>query len=320
MFVYQVNNIVMDKKELPSLSGYRLYMRKYIDEVSPHSASILPAGNYIVFELIKVSLITIVYNGESTLRRTMNSVFSQSYSNIEYIVIDGGSTDGTLDIINEFSEKITSWISEPDLGISDAFNKGLVMATGDIVGFINADDWLESGAIQTVVSKMSVMKKPAIVHGMIRCYSARNENYLVAGDHDLLDKDMTVNHPSVFVTSDCYQFYGVFRLDFRCAMDYEWLLRARSGGANFAYIPEVLANMQTGGVSDKKWIMAIREVARAKTMHFGNGCSNYCIFISQVIKGAVRRMLDCIGLSFIGHYYHNHFSRVKKSRSFDGRV
>jgi hypothetical protein len=191
----------------------------------------------------------------------------------------------------------------------------VALATGDIVGFINADDWLEPGTVEAVVSQMDCTGEPAIVHGMIQYWSEEGRENLVAGDHALLERDMTVNHPTVFATAECYRRFGLFCLDFRCAMDYEWLLRARAGGVRFSYLPRALVNMQLGGVSDRKWRLAIREVARAKALHLGKGLAGYAYYLVQVVKGSGRRLLEGMGLGFVTRFYHSHFSLVKKTRS-----
>src|SRR4051794_14825027 len=104
-------------------------------------------------ESVLVSIITIVYNSDKTLEDTIKSVLQQSYPHIEYILIDGGSTDQSLSIIKRY-DKFVKWISEPDKGISDAFNKGIKMSTGELIGIINADDWYEDGAIETIVKHL----------------------------------------------------------------------------------------------------------------------------------------------------------------------
>jgi glycosyltransferase involved in cell wall biosynthesis len=308
----------MDKKlQPPVLDDYRFLaeMRdaritdKAVTNPSPSGASAL--GNP------KVSLVTIVRNGESTLRRTIESVLAQTYGNIEYIIVDGGSTDGTLHIVREYEERIACWISEHDYGISDAFNKGVALATGDIVGFINADDWLEPETVEAIVSQMGFTGEPAIVHGAIQYWSVTGREHVAAGDHNLLEIDMTVNHPTVFATAECYERFGLFRLDFRCAMDYEWLLRARAGGVRLSYLPKVLVNMQLGGVSDRTWRLALREVARAKALHFENRMIGYIYLLVQLAKGAGRRIFEKMGLHFAIRFYRSHLSLVKKTRSLD---
>jgi len=260
-----------------------------------------------------VSVVTIVRNGAPTLRRTIESVLGQTYPRIEYIVVDGESTDGSIEIIKEYDDQIAYWISEPDRGISDAFNKGVALSRGAIIGLINSDDWLEEDAVQTVVEEFKKMGDKAIVHGMMQLWKGPEKDILIAGNHDLLTKDMTINHPTVFATAGCYQNFGLFRLDFRIAMDYEWLLRARAGGAEFSYLPKVLAHMSAGGVSKTDWLGAIKDGSRAKSLHVGRFRARI-YFCSQVVKSLGRKTLKKSGLGFIVDHYHRRFSLVKKTK------
>ena len=122
-----------------------------------------------------VSIITIVRNGEKYLENAIKSVINQTYENIEYIIIDGRSTDGTLDIIATYNESIDYWISEADSGISDAFNKGVNLANGELIGIVNSDDWLESNAVEIIVSHLD--KKISVYCGNLKLYD-RNLNII----------------------------------------------------------------------------------------------------------------------------------------------
>ena len=152
-----------------------------------------------------VSIITIVYNGENYLEQAINSVVQQSYQNIEYIIIDGGSTDQSISIIKKYESKIRAWISEPDKGIADAFNKGLARASGDVIGFINADDWYEPDAVQKVVENINGAD---IVYGDLRLWRDKKVDFIVEGDHMHLEDEMTLNHPTVFVRKLVYDQFG----------------------------------------------------------------------------------------------------------------
>ncbi|HBH62451.1 MAG TPA: glycosyltransferase, partial [Nitrospiraceae bacterium] len=170
-------------------------------------------------------IITIVRNGVKTLEKTIQSVLNQTYDNIAYIIINGGSTDGTLDTIRKYEDKIAYWTSEPDSGISEAFNKGITAATGEIIGIINADDYYEPAAVALAVSVLT-QTGADIVHGMVQYRDVNGQKTeLFSGNDALLYKDMTINHPSVFARRSAYEKIGLFRTDFRYAMDYEWLLR-----------------------------------------------------------------------------------------------
>ena len=258
-----------------------------------------------------VSIITVVYNGERYLEKTIQSAINQTYGNIEYIIIDAGSTDNTLNIIRKYEDSIDYWLSEPDEGISDAFNKGIALSSGDIIGIINADDWYELDTVRQVVEHIA--KSGAdIVHGMLQYWNDQHKAELFEAKDSLLNKDMTVNHTTVFVSRMCYQRYGLFRKDFRYAMDYEWLLRAKVNGAIFSYIERCLANMRLGGLSDSRWQSALYEVAKAKSINLHGIINCYFYFVYQIIKGGIRRLLEWAGLNLIARLYHSRFSLVKK--------
>lgn len=266
-----------------------------------------------------VSVVTVVRNGVETLERAMQSVLTQEYPRIEYIVIDGGSTDGTLDIIRSRDDRIAVWVSEADAGISDAFNKGIALAHGGIVGILNSDDWYEPGAISAAVDALA--KSGAdIAYGKLQYWQNDHRTYLVASDASLLEGGMTVGHPTVFVRRACYERFGLFRLDFRQAMDYEWLLRAKIAGARFCFVDRCLANMQGGGIGDRQWRQSQREVARARAMHIPNasGAISYWTYLGWAItKGTIRRLLDKLGLSMVRRWKHRLMSRIRITRSND---
>lgn len=257
-----------------------------------------------------VSIITIVRNGVKTLEKTIQSVLNQTYDNIEYIIIDGGSTDGTLNIIKKYDHKISYWISEPDEGISDAFNKGISAASGEIIGVINADDWYENDAVNRVVEHFSETQAD-IVYGIVQYWDNNKKAELVYANDTLLNRDMTINHPAVFAKRSTYETIGLFRKDFRYAMDYEWLLRAKSKNMKFSYIENCLANIYYLGISDKYWWRARWEVAKAKEIN-SPSVLNYLYFLFQILKTTVRGLLDRIGLQAVTNFYHKKVSIIKK--------
>lgn len=255
-----------------------------------------------------VSIITAVYNGKKYLEHTIQSVINQTYSSIEYVIIDGGSTDGTLDIIRKYDNKIACWVSEPDEGISDAFNKGISFSTGDIIGIINSDDWYESDTVEKVI-KRYLDCKPDILHGIVR-----RGDELIVPDEAMLKYEMSINHPATFATRHSYLKIGLFRTDFRYAMDYEWLLRGKGSDMKFSFINQCIANMRTGGISDRRWKTVLREWLKAQNFHYTDRIVfNYLFFIFQVIKGTVGRLFKKIGLHGLVKFYHEQYSRVKKT-------
>lgn len=206
---------------------------------------------------MKVSIITAVYNSATYIEDAIRSVLSQDYENLEYIVIDGGSTDGTLDIINKYRTKISKVISEPDKGIYDALNKGLSKASGDIIGLLHADDMY---ANSTVISKMVEIFK---LKGCQTAYSdllyVDTENtskvvrYWQADDYNENSflQGWMPPHPTFFVKKEVYERYGCFNTQMRISADYELMLRLlHRHHVTTAYIPEVTVKMRVGGVSN----------------------------------------------------------------------
>ena len=264
-----------------------------------------------------VSVITVVKNGVATLPRALQSVLAQDYRNIEYIVIDGQSTDGTVDILHAFDRDISLWVSEPDSGISDAFNKGICLSRGDIIGILNCDDFYEPGAISSSVEAMKISRAD-IVAGNMQYWRGDRKAYLVASDPNELEKSMTLGHPTVFVRRSCYSRVGLYRLDFRLAMDYEWLLRAKRRGARFVTVDRCTANMEIGGISDKRWRDAQREVARARAFHVpgkNTAWAYHSYVAARIVKGATRRLFDKLGLSVLRRLYQRWFSPVAVTAS-----
>jgi len=203
---------------------------------------------------LKISIITVVLNNKSYLEDCINSVLNQSYRNIEYIVIDGGSTDGTLDVIRKFEKYISKWISEPDLGIYDAMNKGITLATGDLIGILNSDDiYAEKGVIGYVASCFSNNAVATCYGDLVYIKGNDAEKYVrswKAGDYsrDKFIKGWMPPHPTFFVRRHVYEQHGLFNLNFPLAADYELMLRfLYKYNVSTAYLPKVLVKMRTGG-------------------------------------------------------------------------
>jgi glycosyltransferase involved in cell wall biosynthesis len=257
-----------------------------------------------------------------TLQRTLDSVISQEFPGIEYVVTDGGSTDGTLKLLRQNQNRIALWISEDDLGISDAFNKGIALSRGEIIGLLNSDDWYEPGAIQAVVEEMQ-RTGADIACGRLQYWEGDRRTYLTESDPAKLERGMTIGHPTVFVRRNCYHRFGLFRRDFRLAMDYEWLLRAKSAGARFVVVDQCVANMQGGGVGDRRWRNSQREVARARAMHVKGADSMlaYQVYVARrIVMGSARRLLDASGLGALRRMYHRWLSPVKVIANRDDRA
>ncbi len=250
-----------------------------------------------------VSLITIVHNGKKHLEQTIQSVLDQTYPNIEYIIIDGGSTDGTVELIEKYEDRLAYWVSEPDNGISNAFNKGIRQAKGGLIGIINADDWYEQDAIENVVAHYD---KAAIFYGKLNYWTVDNQCIIKENDHTKLAKNITsrtISHPTVFVKRKVYEKIGLFNENFKIAMDYEFLLRAYQSGISFYNVNEVLANFRAGGVSGQSLVPAIREEYLAKKRMLNqNVIKNYCSFLIK----------SCLSLFLIKFLKINSFEFLKR--------
>ncbi|PKM82455.1 MAG: glycosyltransferase [Firmicutes bacterium HGW-Firmicutes-14] len=202
-------------------------------------------------ELPLVSIITVTLNSEKFLEDTLRSVAGQTYPNIEYILIDGGSTDGTLDIIKKYENYLSRWVSEPDNGIYDAMNKGIRLSSGEIIGIINSDDWYEPYTVETIVREALEHPEHSVFHGDMAVRSPEGE-YLYLYKPDLnfsnIWHDMIVHHPTCFIRKKVYDTYGLYTGRYLVAGDYEFAVRLFTGGVKFKYIEKVLTNMRTGGI------------------------------------------------------------------------
>ncbi|MBC3374674.1 glycosyltransferase [Pseudomonas sp. SWRI92] len=206
---------------------------------------------------MKISIITVSYNSAATIRDTIESVLSQSYRNIEYIVVDGASKDATLAIVNEYTDRIEKIVSEPDKGIYDAMNKGIALATGDVIGILNSDDFFEADdVIYSVVKTFASSPESQLVFGDIVFVSADDLNtvtrFYSAGHFRpwKLRFGWMPPHPATFVRAEAYRKIGPYSLEYKISADYEMFVRLLMVHAfNFARLEKVLVRMRAGGVS-----------------------------------------------------------------------
>lgn len=247
-----------------------------------------------------VSIITVTYNSDKFLEDTVNSVLEQSYPNIEYIIVDGGSTDRTLSIIRSFSSKISLWISEPDLGIYDAMNKGIMRSSGEIIGIINSDDWYENNAVELAVRAFIDFPDTGVVHGNMKMYS-ENTRPLYVLQPSLNNKNlwysMTLNHPTCFLRRNIYQTFGYFNIQYQLRADHELFLRLWTQGVEIKYIAKLFANMRVGGASWKQLEQANNEYMLLLENY---GCSRtfvLAIGLYTSIRTSVRKVMVLMGFS-----------------------
>ena len=222
---------------------------------------------------IKISIITVSFNSQSTIRQTIESVFLQDYDNIEYILIDGGSTDWTLDIVQNYKDRIKYFISEQDNGIYDAMNKGIQAATGDVVGILNSDDfYANKSVISKVVSVFETEKCDSLYGDLVYVKlsdASKVFRYWKAEVFSVLRlrRGWMLPHPTFFVKKSIYEKYGLYNTELKSAADYEMILRLLYKYAiKVAYIPSVLVKMRVGGTSNANLLnrlKANREDAKA---------------------------------------------------------
>jgi glycosyltransferase involved in cell wall biosynthesis len=215
---------------------------------------------------MKISVITVVYNNSEHITSAVESVLLQNYSEIEYIVIDGGSTDGTIQLIEDYQDKISLFLSEPDGGIYDALNKGIRFATGEAIGFLHSDDLFAHDNVVSQVVEEFVDNKIDIVYGDLDYVMKDQINTVVrhwqAGEfsRNKLRYGWMPPHPTFYARRNLYQKFGGFDLNYRIAADYDSMLRILSDEAvKSYYIPEVLVKMRLGGVSNRSLINIIRK-------------------------------------------------------------
>lgn len=196
----------------------------------------------------KVTIITVVYNAVDTVEGTIQSVINQTYKNIEYIIVDGGSTDGTLQVIEKYRGRIDRFISEPDKGIGDGFNKGISMACGEWIGMINADDWYATDAVDNIMQGVS--NNDYVCCGNIRLMGANGIERDKKSKVSWLNFGMYIMHPSCFVRRSVYMQVGQYDINLRIAMDFDMFLRIKSHGYHIRYVDKNVAYMRMGGVSN----------------------------------------------------------------------
>lgn len=215
---------------------------------------------------LKISIITVVYNNVSTLAEAIESVLMQTYSDIEYIIIDGNSTDGSVEVIKKYESRITRWISEPDKGLYDALNKGIAMATGDVIGILHSDDLFSNVNIISNIAHVFIEKECDIVYGDLEYVAKEDVNSVVRFwksepfKKKLLRRGWMPPHPTVFARQNCYKQMGFFDTTFTVAADYDLMLRFfRNYNIKCEYLPQVITKMRVGGKSNKSLKNIIRK-------------------------------------------------------------
>lgn len=216
-----------------------------------------------------VSVITVVYNGAATIEQTIQSVLNQSYKNIEYIIIDGKSTDGTQKVIEQYKKSLAYFISEEDNGLYNAMNKGIKQAKGEIIGIVNSDDWYEQDAIAQIVRVFTSFPDIDILYGDMNLVDKKgNRKKYNQAPLCRLWHEMSVSHPATFVKKEIYEKYGTFDETYQIAADFDLMNLFYNKKLKFAHIGKVITNYRWGGVSTTNMTVCRAEVKRVRDKYF----------------------------------------------------
>jgi glycosyltransferase involved in cell wall biosynthesis len=242
-----------------------------------------------------ISIITVVYNGDKYLEQTIKSVLNQSYENIEYIIVDGGSSDNTLDIIKKYDNEIYHWISEKDDGIYDAWNKGLTFASGDWIGFLGADDIYHENAILDYVNLLLqnveldyISSKVELVDNDLNIINT----FGIAWSWNKFKHYMSVAHVGSLHNRNLYNKYGLYSTTYKIVGDYEMLLRPKAK-LKYAFLNKITASMRNGGISNQMIHVAFLETLRIK-YNTAKVSLIVCIYdyITSYIKFYIKKLIN----------------------------
>lgn len=202
-----------------------------------------------------ISVVTVCYNSEKTIKKTIESVLMQDFSDFEYLIIDGKSTDKTCEIIKSFVPKFNArgielrWISEPDSGIYNAMNKGIRHTTGNYIGLLNSDDTYDQRTLSLIASAISKDPGIDVFHGLLRYLSDGKLTMIRGQSSNRLNEGM-FEHPTCFVSRKAYEKFGIFDERYKFVADYELMLRFKNSGAKFKMIERILANFDENGAGN----------------------------------------------------------------------
>lgn len=243
-----------------------------------------------------VTIVTPAFNSAKTLQRTIDSVAAQTYPNIEYIVVDAGSSDGTVELLRQRESFIDLWLSEPDRGISDGFNKGIALAHGEFISLLNSDDWLEPEHVARAVACLEESGAAFVFGDLVVYDSAGAAKFTLAGDPEygsrLRHMMPDVNHPSLMCRRDVYERYGLYDRELRIAMDYEWFLRGFTQGIRGRYLPGLTSHMSGSGVSSRNIRGALAEVREVSIRYGYRSQLAWARFTWRVLRLEARRFIE----------------------------
>lgn len=266
------------------------------------------------------SIITVVRNGREFVEQTIQSVVHQGFKNFEYIVIDGGSTDGTVDIIRSYERYISRWISEKDDGIASAFNKGLAFSEGRYVLFLNSDDHLAGdNVLETIAGRIRESGYPELIYGDYDILDRESGVFVYRGrvefDRSKMRYGHVLPHPCLFTSRSYFEQYGTFDPQFRIAMDYEWLLRGILY-VRVVHLPVLVSRIRAGGISTTDRENVVREIIAAlrKNNYFRTRYSEYRTRAYFSIRALAKRLTSNLGIyNMLDRLTNGTFGNSKKS-------
>lgn len=196
---------------------------------------------------MKVSVITVVSNGVAYIEKAIQSILAQTYNDIEYIIVDNQSTDGTLQVIEKYKNQIII-VSEADEGIYHAMNKGIALASGELIGILNSDDWYETEAVQLMVDAFLENPTHSVFHGLLKCVDPLGNMTKITGHQYEFLRHGMIEHPTCFVHRRVYEKV-LFDTKYRAAGDYDFMLRVLAHNFTFFFVNQLIANFRSGGIS-----------------------------------------------------------------------
>jgi len=251
---------------------------------------------------MKITIITIVKNGMPFIRETIKSVLSQTYPNVEYIVVDGNSDDGTLQLIQSYDGRLSKWVSGDDGGIAEAFNVGFKLSTGDYILYLNADDALaHPDAIKQVAQKIQEFESPDFLYGDCDLINRQSSELLYRASISITIKKMLKGqifpHPSTFTKRKYFIDFGLFDPKFKIAMDYEFFLRG-IGDARIIHVPILVTKVRDGGISTVSQARVVREIIAAlkKNGHLDSSIRELRLRFYFWVRRSFRAILSASGL------------------------
>lgn len=265
-----------------------------------------------------ISIITVVRNAEKTIERTIKSVVSQTYPHIEYIIIDGQSTDRTIEIINSYAPQISYWKSESDGGISDAFNKGLKLAQGEVIAFLNGDDfYADDQVIERVAKAFQAHPERKMIYGKAVYQDPISLRVrpvpIKPFELKTFKRHMTVPHLALFMKRELIKSTGYFNTNYRLAMDYDYVFRAIRFGFPL-FLDSIFTVISLGGISNQRLFQSFIEVFQIQRSQGVSIVASGWALTVNVSKSFLRLLLIRLHCYPILRFYY----RLRKARLFSG--